>query len=264
MKYLLVTIAALVLVGCSSSPDHAGTYIFSVPETDLSLILELNPDGSFIGEPSDNEEERATGSWKVEGNLLVCEGTTTEKRSQKITIKFHKTSGKLNSISSDGIDKPIAELNPDGTDGIYIKKVSQDVAQELKDKSAQKRLKQLDEGKKRSSELLVKSIRRALDSYRSDVGSYPTKKEGGLMTLIKKPKYKNKDIGTKWRGPYVHPSFDLKDPWGNRLIYESEGKNFKQNEGSDYILYSIGPNGIKGDEDDIGNIITEELKAEEK
>ena len=137
MKKLLITIAAVVLVGCGESQeltpsseatpvepvaeanDYFGTYTLSIDG--VTITIELKPDGSFIGTPSGREEDRAVGSWKVEGELLICEGTT-EKRSAKIGIKFNKTSGKLNTISERGKEMPIDNKIPEGADGIYVKK----------------------------------------------------------------------------------------------------------------------------------------------
>ena len=140
MKHLLLTtIAAVVLVGCGESQqsapppetkpvepaaeatDHSGTYSLSIDGLPR-MTLELKTDGSFIWTSSSREEDRAVGSWKVEGELLICEGTT-EKRSAKIGIKFNKTSGKLNTMSKRGIEMPIEHAIPKGADGIYVKKI---------------------------------------------------------------------------------------------------------------------------------------------
>ena len=61
------------------------------------------------------------GSWKVEGDLLICEGTT-EKSSQVVIFKFNKKTGKVESINDDGNDLPIKDLIPEGEDGLYFKK----------------------------------------------------------------------------------------------------------------------------------------------
>ena len=89
MKQLLITITGFVLVGCGESQqsapapeaktakpaaeatDHSGTYTLSID--DRTITIELKPDGSFIGTPSGREGDRAIGSWKVEGELLICE-----------------------------------------------------------------------------------------------------------------------------------------------------------------------------------------------
>ena len=45
-----------------------------------------------------------------------------EKRSEKIGIKFNKTSGKLNTISERGKEMPIDNKIPESADGIYVNK----------------------------------------------------------------------------------------------------------------------------------------------
>ena len=116
MKQILITIAAILLIGCDSSPDHSGTYTLSDPKQDMVLTLELKPDGSFIGTYSKEKDDGLIGSWKVEGELLVCEGTT-EKRSEKIIIKFNKTTWELDSVNADGNEVPKEEL-----DSVKVKK----------------------------------------------------------------------------------------------------------------------------------------------
>ena len=115
MKQLIITIAALVLVGCGGSQepipqtetkptepdtdvaksepptakgtDYSGKYTLSIAERDAELNFELKPDGSFLGKSSMEAGDDLIGSWKVEGELLICEGTA-EKSSQVIIVKF--------------------------------------------------------------------------------------------------------------------------------------------------------------------------------
>ena len=117
MKQLLITIAALVLVGCGAKPNYSGFYTLDVDRLG-TLVLELKPDSSFIGTPQGEEDDRGIGSWKVEGDLLVCEGTT-EKSSKKIVLKLNKTTLELTSMTVDGEDRrpPV----PEGADGHYFK-----------------------------------------------------------------------------------------------------------------------------------------------
>ena len=75
---------------------------------------------------------------------------------------------------------------------------------------------------------------------------------------VDKPEYENERLGAKWSGPYVKKDTALTDPWGNQLVYEPADPEFKQPEDPDYRLYSMGPNGIGGDEDDIGDKEQEE------
>ena len=118
MKQLLITIAAVVLVGCGAKPNYSGFYTLDVDRLG-TLVLELKPDSSFIGTPQGEEDDRGIGSWKVEGDLLVCEGTT-EKSSKKIVLKLNKTTLELTSMTVDGKDRrpPV----PKGADGNFFKK----------------------------------------------------------------------------------------------------------------------------------------------
>lgn len=79
--------------------------------------------------------------------------------------------------------------------------------------------------------------------YKFNIGSYPEELEG----LIKKPD--DDEIAEKWTGPYLEGAQGLKDPWGNDYQYDAEGKH---NEGS-FDLWSNGPDGEEGTEDDITN-----------
>jgi len=80
----------------------------------------------------------------------------------------------------------------------------------------------------------------ALDLYELDNGRYPTTEEG-LGSLILRP---SSDI--KWKGPYIKK--EPLDPWGRKYIYRSPGDY-----NPDYDLYSYGPDGAEGGEDDIVN-----------
>ena len=119
MKKTITTIAVALLMGCESAPDYSGSYILTVGRG--SVRFELKPDGSFIGSP-EGENDDAVGTWKVEGDLLVCEGTTT-KDSDQLTIKFNKTTFELISLAENGEEVPLDRMIPDGADGIYLKKV---------------------------------------------------------------------------------------------------------------------------------------------
>ena len=85
------------------------------------LIFELKPDGSFLGKASMETGNDLIGSWKVEGELLICEGKA-EKSSQVIIVKFNKKTGKVDSMNVDGNEMPIKHQIPEGEDGLYFKK----------------------------------------------------------------------------------------------------------------------------------------------
>ena len=54
----------------------------------------------------------------------------------------------------------------------------------------------------------IDAFEKALDTFRLDVGRYPTTEEG-LAALMTKP-----DTAAKWNGPYLRRQLP-KDPWGN-------------------------------------------------
>ncbi len=73
----------------------------------------------------------------------------------------------------------------------------------------------------------------ALDSYRLDVGSYPSSLEG----LV------SKDSGAEdWSGPYLRKNEIPLDPWGNEYKYSMPGEH------GDYDLYSLGADNSEGGE----------------
>jgi general secretion pathway protein G len=76
--------------------------------------------------------------------------------------------------------------------------------------------------------------------YQNDMGDYPK----SLHDLVQKP-----SEAANWHGPYFEPPRVPVDPWGFEYIYEFPGKH---NPGT-YDLMTVGPDGKKGTEDDIGN-----------
>jgi len=84
------------------------------------------------------------------------------------------------------------------------------------------------------------SISLALDLFEMDMGRFPTSSEG--LTALRS----NPSSLAYWKGPYLKR--EPKDPWGKSYVYLSPGTH-----NSDYDLSSTGPNGIEGDQDDIGN-----------
>jgi general secretion pathway protein G len=73
----------------------------------------------------------------------------------------------------------------------------------------------------------------ALDTYRLDVGSYPST-EQGLKTLRERP-----DGIDIWDGPYLRKELPL-DPWGNPYVYESPSEH------GDFAILSYGADGKLG------------------
>jgi general secretion pathway protein G len=105
---------------------------------------------------------------------------------------------------------------------------------------------------KNTTRLLLTQIQNALDTYRLNLGSYPTEEQGGLGALLVKPTFENERLGEKWQGPYIKPGTKLEDPWGFKIHYELIDKSQKTDAtGPDYKLYSVGPDGQADTEDDI-------------
>lgn len=108
---------------------------------------------------------------------------------------------------------------------------------------------------KNTTKLLIQNVGTALDTYRLNVGHYPTEQEGGLDALLKKPTFENEKLGDKWQGPYLKPGTQLDDPWGNKLRYElqdmSAATDNEKKGGLPYKLFSVGPDGQPDTDDDI-------------
>src|SRR5208283_6190820 len=73
---------------------------------------------------------------------------------------------------------------------------------------------------KNTTKLMLQQVAAALDTYRLNLGHYPTEQEGGLDALLKKPTFENESMGEKWQGPYLKPGTTLEDPWGHKIHYE--------------------------------------------
>ena len=90
-------------------------------------------------------------------------------------------------------------------------------------------LKHLDTAKVSTAEMQIGDLSTALDTFKLDVGRYPTTQEG-LAALIVVP------AGlTKWNGPYLKGKEIPADPWGHAYIYRSPGEQ------GDYDLSTQGP-----------------------
>ncbi|MBI1770920.1 MAG: type II secretion system major pseudopilin GspG [Burkholderiales bacterium] len=89
----------------------------------------------------------------------------------------------------------------------------------------------------------ITAFEKALDTYRIDVGRFPTMEEG-LAGLLENP-----SANTKWNGPYLKKSIPP-DPWGRPYRYLSPAKD------KDFEIVSYGKDGQvggTGDDADISN-----------
>jgi general secretion pathway protein G len=91
-------------------------------------------------------------------------------------------------------------------------------------------------------------IANALNRYRFHMGTYPDT-DDGLAALFERPSGIDDD-DERWKGPYLQGSpEELVDPWQNEFNYRSPGE-FHEDA---YDLWSSGPDGEEGTDDDVKN-----------
>lgn len=106
-----------------------------------------------------------------------------------------------------------------------------------------------------SAQTQIGLFKSSLDMYRLHLNSYPTT-EQGLAAMIEEPA----DLTTpdRWQGPYLDSEIPI-DPWGNEYQYEypptRNTKDFPD-------IWSLGPDGEDGTDDDIGNWPDEDRESE--
>ncbi len=91
----------------------------------------------------------------------------------------------------------------------------------------------------------MESFEKSLDTYRLDVGRYPTTEEG-MAALMAAPA----TAATKWNGPYLKKAVPL-DPWGNAYVYRSPGAK------ADYEIVSTGKDGQPGGTGENADIVSQ-------
>ena len=102
------------------------------------------------------------------------------------------------------------------------------------------------ESKKTAAQDQIHNYSAALDLYYLDNGILPTT-EQGLQALITAPT--STPVPGNWKGPYLSPAVLRKDPWNHDYIYQNPGTHNT----TSYDLSSPGPDGIPGNDDDVGN-----------
>ena len=102
----------------------------------------------------------------------------------------------------------------------------------------------VDASKVQTAETQIKMLRGALQTYRLDIGTYPSTAEG-LEALMTPPA----DVADYWNGPYLEDELPV-DPWREPYRYEQPAENLQG-----FALYSLGADSESGGEDinaDIG------------
>jgi len=97
--------------------------------------------------------------------------------------------------------------------------------------------------KQKSAKAQISLFETAIDTYRLEVGKFPTT-EQGLQALRVCP-----DGVIKWDGPYLPKDVPL-DPWGNPYTYKYPGEH------GDYEIVSYGADGRAGGEKEDADIVS--------
>ncbi len=92
---------------------------------------------------------------------------------------------------------------------------------------------QLGKSEVKAAQAQISAFEKALDTYRLEVGHYPTT-EQGLGALVSRP-----ENVPKWSGPYLQKDVPL-DPWGKPYQYKAPGER------REYDILSFGKDGQPG------------------
>jgi general secretion pathway protein G len=89
----------------------------------------------------------------------------------------------------------------------------------------------------------IEGLAKALDTYRLDVGRYPST-EQGLAALVTAPANE-----PRWSGPYLQKGLP-QDPWDRAYVYRHPAANAAH----DFDLLSLGKDGQAGGEADAADV----------
>jgi general secretion pathway protein G len=87
----------------------------------------------------------------------------------------------------------------------------------------------------------ISIIESSLGRFDLDNDRLPTTEEG-LEALVAAPP----ELTEKWKGPYLDKGLP-KDPFGKEYVYRNPG----QRNAASFDLYSVGPDGVEGTDDDV-------------
>jgi len=94
-----------------------------------------------------------------------------------------------------------------------------------------------EKAKSQAAAMQIERLGTVLDTFRLDIGRYPTTQEG-LQALVTRP-----NGIERWDGPYLNKGVP-KDPWDRPYVYRSPGEG-----GRPYDIYSLGADGAPGGQD---------------
>jgi general secretion pathway protein G len=90
---------------------------------------------------------------------------------------------------------------------------------------------QLGRARAKTAQVQLETVAAAVESFRSDVGRYPTNSEG-LNALMSQPA-----SADGWTGPYVKSTKALTDPWGHAIDYKESDDSLT------FVVTSFGADG---------------------
>ena len=91
----------------------------------------------------------------------------------------------------------------------------------------------------------IEAFEKSLDTFRLDVGRYPTTEEGMNALMAAPPA-----VSSKWNGPYLKKGIP-QDPWGHPYIYRAPGTK------AEYEIISTGKDGQPGGTGENADISTQ-------
>lgn len=101
---------------------------------------------------------------------------------------------------------------------------------------------QLGKSEQKAAKAQIESFAKAIDTFRLDVGRYPTTAEGLNALMVKPVDARN------WNGPYLSKEIPM-DPWSKAYVYKMPGTH-----GRDYDIISYGSDGQPGGTDTAADI----------
>jgi general secretion pathway protein G len=93
----------------------------------------------------------------------------------------------------------------------------------------------------------IDGLAKALDTFRLDMGRYPSNEEG-LAALLEPPATGAGTAAGKWNGPYLSKKAVPADPWGRAYIYRMPGSR------GAFDLLTLGRDGQPGGSGDAADI----------
>jgi general secretion pathway protein G len=106
-----------------------------------------------------------------------------------------------------------------------------------------------DQAKKDMGTIDLNTIKNAMGQFRLDFDRWP-KDEEGVAVLWDKSKLDPEAEPSKWKGPYLQEPMP-KDRWGNEWGYRQVSE--RSNDETKFDLWSFGPDGQEGTEDDLNS-----------